>query len=488
MHDLKVAGPQASTPGRPRRVLLGRDSIFWPALVSLLFLGAELTPALLRMPLGADEITYIARTSAHASGVSLPPVHGQGVGLLAAPVTLFTTSLTVIRVWMSILSAIGLFLSLLCWRRLRPMWVVGLAGLILASLAIIQNSGVQVYPDWWGGLATLALTALFLHAVNGTVRGRVVLPLIAFVSMVIVLMRPQNVVFLMGPVILATLLVSRWRKLRVLVAMAVGVALGALEWVIGAYLWYGGLAERVHLAGQEPPALKLYFSLGTQLKVLNGPWYCIPPHCTGWAEPGETPWWIAFLVVAIIGLCLSWRRPTRASSVLAAVTATWVAVLYVFLVPFGAPRYIIPSFALMAILSADAIAWMVTEARLRKTGIVFACIFLLSGIVSQRIVLQREASEQTAGRRLFEASADHLMKLGVRAPCVVESPSAGYYIGCSAPWTGLRLLPFLARSPEGLNGWQLLQLPGLRAVVYVPVNSPLLKGHASQWWELPVGS
>ncbi len=115
------------------------------------------------------------------------------------------------------------------------------------------------------------------------------LPLIAFVSMVIVLMRPQNVVFLMGPVILAALLVRRWRKLQVLVAMAVGIALGALEWGIGAYLWYGGLSERIHLAGQEPPALKLYFSLGTQLKVLNGPWYCIPPHCTGWAEPGETP-------------------------------------------------------------------------------------------------------------------------------------------------------------------------------------------------------
>ena len=472
MHDLKVAGPRVAAGRLPSRGLLSRDSTLWPALVALAFLGAELTPALLRMPLGADEITYIARTSVHASGVSLPPVHGQGAGLLAAPVTLFTMSLTIIRAWMSVLSAIGLFLSLMCWRRLRPMWVIALAGLILGCLAISQNSGVQIYPDWWGGLATLALTGLFLHAVNGTARGRVVLPLIAFVSMVIILMRPQNVVFLMGPVILATLLVRPWRKMSVLIAMIVGCALGALEWIIGAELWFGGLSERIHLAGQEPPSLKLWFSLGTQLKVLNGPWYCIPPKgCTAWAAPAESPWWLAFLALAILGLCVNWLRSTKSSAVLAAATAFWIAALYVLLVPFGAPRYIIPSFALMAILSADAIAWMVTEARWRKTGIAFACLFLVSGIVSQRIVLQREAAQQTAGRQ-YEAVANKLIKEGVKPPCVLVSPSAAYYVGCSAPWTGMRVPDFLARTPEGLAGWVRLSLRP--AAVWVPVNSPLI--------------
>ena len=204
----------------------GQDSIFWLAVVSILFLAAELTPALLRMPLGTDEITYIARTSIRVNGVSLPPVHGQGAGLLAAPVTLLTESLTAIRVWMSVLSAIGLFLAMLCWRGLRPGWVLGLAGLIFGGLAISQNSGVQVYPDWWGALGVLALTGLLLHAVNGTMRDRVTLPLIALASLVIVLMRPQNIVFIMGPAILAVIFVRDWRKPKVMVAMGVGIALG----------------------------------------------------------------------------------------------------------------------------------------------------------------------------------------------------------------------------------------------------------------------
>jgi hypothetical protein len=301
VQDLKVTGLQATSTGLPRRTRLGPDSLFWLILVSVAFLAAELTPALLRMPLGADEITYIARTSAHASGVSLPPVHGQGAGLLAAPVTLLTDSLTAIRVWMSVLSAVGLFLSVLCWRGLRPMWVLALGELIFAGLAISQNSGVQVYPDWWGGLAVLALTGLFLHAVRGTMSNRVALPLIALVSLVIVLMRPQNIVFLMGPAILAALVVRRWRKLKVLIAMAVGIALGCLEWVAGAYIWYGGLSQRVQLAGQEPPAFRLYFSMGTQVKVLNGPWYCIPPGCKGWADPRLLHWLAAALDAGLDG-------------------------------------------------------------------------------------------------------------------------------------------------------------------------------------------
>src|SRR5215469_877505 len=145
--DLRVSGPQAIVAGRPARRRPSRDGVRWLIVVAVGFLVAELTPALLRLPLGTDEITYIARTSVRVSGVMLPPVHGQGAGLLAAPVTLFTESLLAIRIWMALLSAAGLFLAMLCWRGLRPMWVLALAGLILASLAITQDSGVQIYPD-----------------------------------------------------------------------------------------------------------------------------------------------------------------------------------------------------------------------------------------------------------------------------------------------------------------------------------------------------
>jgi hypothetical protein len=468
VHDVKVGGRQAIAADQPkRRRWLGGESLVWLILAAVVFLAAELTPALLRLPLGADEITYIARTSVRVSGVMLPPVHGQGAGLLAAPVTLLTESLTAIRVWMSVLSAVGLFLSLLSWRGLRPMWVLALAGLILASLAITQESGVQVYPDWWGALGVLALTGLFLQAVSGRLRPSVVLPLIALASLIIVLMRPQNVVFIMGPAILAAAMVPAWRNRRVLIAMAVGAALGCLEWIIGAYVWYGGLTTRLHEAAQEPPAFSLYFSLGTQMKVLSGPWYCVPPGgCRGWAMPGESAWWLVFLGVAVLGLWVSWQTAARSSAVLAAATAVWVIALYSFLVPFGAPRYILPSLALMSILAADAVAWLVTQAPRRKTAVAFTCVFLLSGMVSQRIVLQHAVAAEATGRP-FVAEAAELRSLGVRPPCAIWSPSVAYYLGCTAPWTGGSIHEVLSLTPQGAGGWRKEMLAN-GSTVYVP--------------------
>lgn len=469
MHDVK-SGLGAIAPPRPATGWLSPDSWLWLILVSVLFLAAELTPALVRMPLGADEIGYIARTSAHASAVMLPPVHGQGVGLLAAPVTLLTTSVVALRIWMAVLSAIGLFLGMLCWRGLRPAWVLAVAGLILGSLAVTQNSGVQVYPDWWGALGVLALTGLFLHAVNGTMRPRIVLPLIAFASLVIVLMRPQNIVFLMGPAIGAAIVVPGWRKPKVLAAIGVGIALGCIQWIAEAYAWYGGLGSRIHLARQEPPSFGFFFSGALQVKVLSGPWYCTSAGaCRGWNFPGETLWFVALAALAVLGLCIAWQRATKASSVLAAVTAIWVIWFYSFLVPFGAPRYILPSLALGAILAADGIAWLLTEWKWQTAGAVLTCAFLLLGVLTQRFVLNREVANQVAGRP-FVAQAKMLSDLGVRAPCVMSSSYIAYYLGCTGTWTGETVHQMLARSPGGVRAWRLLHLPGLTTVVYVPAK------------------
>jgi hypothetical protein len=488
VQDLIVGRLRAQPDGAPTRIWLRRDSLFWLVVVSVLFLAAELTPQLLRMPLGADEITYIAQTSARASSISLPPVHGQGAGLLAAPVTLLTTSLVALRIWMAVLSAIGLFLTVLCWRGLRPIWVLALGELILASLAISQNSGVQVYPDWWGALATVALIGLFLHAVNGTMPGRVVLPLIALASLVIALMRPQNVVFLMGPVILAVLTVRKWRKIKVMAAMAVGIALGFLDWMLGAYLWFGGLFERIRLAGQEPPSLHLYNALGLQLRYLNGPWYC-SEDCNTWAVPLETPFWIGLLLLAALGVWVGWRAGMRASTVLAAATALWVFLLYAFLVPFGAPRYLLPTLALMSLLAADGIVWAVTKSRWRQEAAILAILFLVLGIVSQRAIVQRQAAYQNISRQ-FQRQATEIEKMGVHPPCIMLNPSIAWYIGCSAPWTTTGtnyqiIHQFVEQHTANPSGWKLFHLTGKVSppaipppLVYLPASSPLIKAQS----------
>jgi hypothetical protein len=443
------------------------DSVFWLAGVAVLFILAQLTPSLLRMPLGADEITYIAQTSTHSSAVMLPPVHGRAAALLAAPVTMLTTSLVAVRIWMAVLSGIGLFLALLAWRGIRPAWVLAVAGFVLASLSITQLSGVQIYPDWWTGVGLLAVTGLFLQVVTGRMTGRVVLTLIGAAVFFIVLLRPQNIAFVLGPLIVAAVLVPAWRNRGVITAIAVGIVLGLAEWIGEAYALYGGLVNRMSLAEQEPPKLGLYYSLGYQLRVLNGPWYCLPGECHGVDFPWMAIWWLALLAVVVLGIAVARRAVGLASSsALAAITGAWVIACYALFVPFAAPRYFLPAFALLAINAADGIAWLTAVRRLRVAAIFLACAFLLSGAITQRIVLRGEIRVQDRERADYISHASHLRAEGVRPPCIIESPSVAYYAGCGAPWTGMPMSQYLQRAAGGVSNWRLEHVKG--ASVWVP--------------------
>jgi hypothetical protein len=120
----------------------------------------------------------------------------------------------------------------------------------------------------------------------------------------------------------------------------------------------------------------------------------------------------------------------------------------------------------MSILAADAVAWLVTRAPRRKAGLAFACVFLLSGVISQRFVLQAEAAAEQA-QRPFQAKAAELRSLGVRPPCALSSPPVAYYLGCTAPWTGESMRDLLTASNHGVSGWR-EELFADGSTVYVP--------------------
>ncbi len=341
-----TVGPGRPRPGRGPR--FRRDTPLWLLLVVAAFTLAEFTPSLLRLPLGADEITYIAQTSAHASGVILPPVHSRGPALLAAPVTLLTASTLALRIWMALLSGAGLLLALLAWRRLRPDWVIAVAGLILGSLGIAQLSGVQAMPDWWVALGALAVTGLFLRAVTGRMRARTVLPLLAAATFFLVLQRLQDAAFLLAPLIIAVVVVPAWRRPRVLGAILAGLAAGLAEWAGESFAVFGGVLSRLHMMKQEPPRFGFYFTLPYQLRVLNGPWYCPPHQCTGWDYPWLTVWWVALVLFAVAGI-VAVRRIALGPDVLPAAAALSLLLAYTLFVPYAAPRYLLPVIALLTL-------------------------------------------------------------------------------------------------------------------------------------------
>jgi hypothetical protein len=340
--------------------------------------------------------------------------------------------------------------------------VLAVAGVILGSLGIAQLTGVQAMPDWWVALGALALSGLFLRAVTGRIRARVGLPLLAGVTFFLALMRPQDSAFLLAPVIAAALLVPAWRDRRVLAAIGVGIVAAAAEWIGESYAWYGGPISRWHMMGQEPPKFGLYFTLLYQLRVLNGPWYCTPGACSGWAYPWLTLWWLALLALAILGV-FAVRHTALASSAMAIVPALSLLAAYTLFVPYAAPRYLLPVVALLAIPAADGIAWLCAVPRWRAPAVLLACTFLLVGAISQHFVRRTETAEQTTARQLTINRADRVRSFGVRPPCVVLSPTIAYYLGCGAPWTGEPMHEYLQHTPGGRAAWRKLTLPALPA-------------------------
>ena len=439
-------------------------SIWWLVLIAGLFMLTELALTSLRTPLGWDEITYIAQTSAHASAVLMPAAHSRGAGLLAAPVTLLTTSGVALRAWMALLSGLGLFAALAAWRGLRPTWVLALAGSILGSLAVMQINGTQVMPDLWEALGALTVTGLFLQATTHRLPRRVVLPLISAVVFFLILVRYEDAAFVLAPLVIGLIVVPAWRQRGVAVAIGVGMIAGAVEWLGEAVAFYGGPAARLHAAAQTPPKFGLYFSLVDQIRVIDGPAYCQPGACPQWRYPDLMVWWAVLILLVVIGTVVSrllWPVPAR----LALAVGLSVLIGYTLFVPIAAPRYLIPVVALFTVAAADSMAWLVTRGRWRIPAIVAVAAFLVTGAISQSYVKRSEIKGLDIAQ-LWVLEAQQLHDLGVAPPCAIQGPGAtpvAYYLSCArSNGRGDRLAVLISDQPAHRSGWHERVLSGLK--------------------------
>ena len=136
-HPLKP-GSRAGRPPARARARPAAGSLWWLAAVAAAYTAAQLLFVSRQLGLSWDEVVYVSQVSGHAPAAYFDAARARGVPLLVAPVTLLTSSQTALRVYLSVASGLGLFLALLAWRRLRPGWILALAGLSFGSLWVAQ--------------------------------------------------------------------------------------------------------------------------------------------------------------------------------------------------------------------------------------------------------------------------------------------------------------------------------------------------------------
>ena len=337
----------------------GPDSGFWLVAVGVAFTAAELLFVSPRMGLSWDEAVYVSQVSGHAPAAWFDPARARGVPLLVAPVAALTSSVAALRVYLSVACGLGLTVALWTWRRLRPAWVLGLAGVLFGGLWVAQYYGPQAMPDMWSALGGLAAVGCFLRGGRKALAG--LGASVAFVTLI----RPGDAVYLAAPLVLAAIVIWRsWPRAAVVVG---GLVAGGAEWVAEAYARFGGIASRLHAAGAEQGGFGLHFALLDELRALNGPTLCRP--CTiGIRYPELDLWW--FLLPVLVGLAvLAARRargpsgpsgPSLSSVLLPAVCGLCVGAQYLFMINYAAPRFLLPAYALLAVPAADGLAFLIT--------------------------------------------------------------------------------------------------------------------------------
>jgi hypothetical protein len=384
-----------------------------------------------------DETVYLSQVAAHGPALHFTPPRARGMPVLLYPVAHFTLRLAVLRSYLIGLGTVGMYVGFRPWLRLGLGRVVPAAALLLSSLWVSTFFGAETQPNFIEAVLCLAATGYFLvslRAKSGWTAPVMCAGLLALAGLV----RPSDASWLAGVLVFAAFMVkapSRRRRAVVCAAVVGGLGLGWSEWVIEAFVSYGGFFHRLHEANAlNTPGI--HFSLLTQATAVNGPTLCRP--CTGRPlSVTHIDWWLAIPPLVVLGLLRARRSRRLAPITLATFAGAALLLEYVLTVSYAAPRFLLPAYALMSLPCAAGIAAIARWRQRTWVGAVLALAIagaLGAQIASQGDYLRQNVAQAVSARGSYQTAARQLAAAGVRAPCVVygsHGPPVGFALGCS---------------------------------------------------------
>ncbi|WP_326693837.1 hypothetical protein [Streptomyces sp. NBC_01766] len=455
--------------------------------------------------LGWDEAVYVSQVGSHAPAAFFSAPRARGISYLVAPVAVLTSSTVALRCYLAVLSGAGLLGALWVWRRFQPTRRLALAGVLFAGLWITQFYGPQAMPNLWVALGALACAGFFLRVVTtarSSPQDRWALLGTALCLGAVVLLRPPDGFWLALPLVLAALLVREWRRPAVFAALAAGLVAGGAEWVVESYLRYGGVVARLHTSGLVEGGISWNLAFTDQLRALSGRTLCRPCDVP-WTNKGESLWWFALPLLAAGGVAVARRARRLPAVLLPTLCGVSMAVPYLLLINYAAPRFLLPAYALLSLPVAECLWWLAAGAgrpRLRPVTTGLVTLVLMGHLVGQYVVLSHTVTRNAAAHDGYARVATGLHGLGVTPPCLVTGDNAipiGYYAGCASAATagnnanttvrGITgtaarrptavLVPVGQRPPDYARGWTPHRLPGAQQLTaYTAYVAPLPPG------------
>ncbi|PJE96843.1 hypothetical protein CUT44_16010 [Streptomyces carminius] len=333
-------------------------------------------------------------------------------------------------------------------------------------------------PNHYTAMGAVAATGCLLHPRPGRARYAGAGAGLAVVT----LMRPNDGVAVAAPLLAAALAVpalragGRWRG-RAL-AVAAGVAAGALPWVVEAHLRFGGVPERLAEAGETQGGISPVLSLTAHLTALDGPLLCRPCDGDGVRLPA-LGWWVLLPALVALGLWAARRAGTAAGAGRGAGAGRaplWLAVAvaaasmapYLLLVPYAAPRFLLPGYALLALPAALGLLAAGDRARRSRPAAAVLVLVLAGHLAVQFVLAHAHGAIQEQAREDWRRIAGVLREHGVEPPCGIKATSMtiplAHTAGCAPLEYGSPARPDAvvlreAAPPEWARDWPLHPVP-----------------------------
>ncbi|GAA2118556.1 hypothetical protein [Actinomadura alba] len=411
---------------------MGRGSRRNLGLLGLVAAGyalAQLVLGMHRVFLGWDEILYVTQFSRDVPPGFMDAPRAWGVPLIVAPVAAMDASTALVRGYVIALSSLGVFFAFWSWLRLRDTGTVPLAALLLCTLWVSVFYGNAAMPNMFTALCAVAAVALFVRAGRAAegaeARSRPPVRVLAGLMAVFGVMsavRPVDTVWIALPLLL-TAFPRRHGRMPVLGAIIAGSAIGWIPWIIEAQVRFGGLLPRIaQIArwngdGLHVQVVRHLQSFGT------GTLLCTSADGTcGRVTLGAGLVWLVLTAFAVVGLLALRGSAGRPAALIAVTVALANAVPYFFFTHLANPRFLLPTYALLALPAAEGLRWL--SRRRRPGGPAAAAGIVTSVAVTQLTMAHGVALELRETRREGIQQAHAITRLPVRRPCVIYGTNA----------------------------------------------------------------
>ncbi|MET9496650.1 hypothetical protein [Streptomyces sp. NPDC006552] len=474
-------GPQVTVARAPRAV----SGDTWLAGVAALYCLAQLALVVTRLGhgLGWDESVYVSQYDPRTPTVFFSAPRSRGTSLLTAPLTAVSGSAVVLRAALAVLSSAALYAAFRVWRPLVGARTTALAALLFAGLWIAVLSGAMAMPNLWVAFGAVGAVGWFLRE-GGRGRRWWLAGCVAAVA----LFRAPDAVWLVLALAGAALL-RRGRR-ETLPFLAAGLGAGLAQWVVEAYVRWGGVLERLRVSSATEGDMGLHLNVGTAWRAVNGPLLCRPCTAGHPALPGLALWWLALPLLVAAAVYVAGRERRAAPVLLPVACAAALCVPYLLLIGYAAPRFLLPSYALLSL----PLAVLLRRLRGRRLLAYAAVAVLVCHLAGQLVVLDAQVTQTARTDARYVAAARGLRAMGLTPPCLVTGPRAlpvGYAAGCASAQTRgnnrsttrAALLRRAARVPTAL-----LTGPGRRPPRYArdwtPYDLPGTRGWTA--WKAPV--